>query len=208
MVELPTMMKKRGLIKKLNGLVRKAWVPRYLHHMGPKKYTAWMHLKCVFLKEKLKDYSWRTLVEDHLPYYFPGRQIPHFTTLQKFSKRMPMRFLKQILRWSAQVDEVEVGAIDGTGFSRTKASSYYVKRIDRDNPIQRHVQTIIYTDCRQKKILAIKINAKPAGETKAVAYLTRNAPAIAETNIMDKAYDSQQVHEHFRNKGTYTIIPA
>lgn len=156
------------LVKKVKCLLKQLGCPRWLHRFGPKKYTAWMHLKCVFLKEKLKDYSWRDLVSNVLPYFFPGRKIPHFTTLQKFARRMPIALWNQILRWSAQANYCAVDAIDGTGFSRTKANSYYTKRIDRDTPLKRHLQVIIYTDCRRRKVISAKVNAKSTYEGKAV----------------------------------------
>jgi hypothetical protein len=40
------------------------------------------------------------------------------------------------------------------------------------------------------------------------AYLIRKSPCIAETNLLDKGYDSNKTHALFRNKGKYSIIPA
>ena len=73
------MKKKRTLLKKLNGIVKKARVPKYLHRKGPKTYTARQHTKCLLLRQKLKC-TFDELVEDYLP-YFGFNQIPERSTL-------------------------------------------------------------------------------------------------------------------------------
>jgi transposase len=197
------MNKKERLLQKLNGLVRKASVPRWLHHFGPKKFTTWQHLKCVFLKQKLKC-SWRDLME-LLPYF--GMKQPHFTTLIKFAARMPQRLWNLLLSWSAQADHCSIGAIDATGLGRTSASYYYVKRID-GHKNQQHVKLSIFVDVERRIILSARLRAKPTHDVKDVAYLTSQSPVLPEVNLMDKGYDSNAVHAHFREQGVFSIIPA
>jgi len=196
---------KKRLIKKLNDMVRKARVPRFLHHYGPKKYTTWQHLKCLFLKQKLKQLSWRDLLE-LLP-YFGIRKIPHFTTLIKFAGRMPASLWNLLLGWSAQVEQVEVGAIDATGLSRTQASSYYIKRID-GKPDHSYVKLSVYADVKRRKFLSAKLRAKPRHDTQDVVYLLKHSPVLAETNLLDKGYDANWVHALFREQGVCSIIPV
>ena len=199
---LPVRKKKR-LLQKINGLLRQARVPRWLHRMGPKKFTTWQHLKCVFLKQKLKC-SWRDLIE-LLPYF--RMQIPHFTTLIKFASRIPVALWNLILSWSAQADHCPIGAIDATGFSRSSASDYYIKRIDghRSN---NYIKTSIFIDVKRRKILSAHVRAKPAHDVKDVSYLTSHSPVLPDVNLMDKGYDSNDVHAHFREQGLCSIIPA
>jgi len=201
----PTMKEKTKLLKKVYGLIRKARIPRFLHHFGPKKFTSWQHLKCLILKQILKC-SFDTLIS-LLP-FFGIRKIPKKSTLIKFTKRISAEILNKILSCSAEIKESKIGAIDATGFSRTCASEYYVKRIDRDSPTKSYVKTSIYVDVCRRKILSARVRAKPAHDVKDVDYLLRNSQTISETNIMDKGYDSNKIHEKFRNKGKYTIIPA
>lgn len=196
---------KKRLLKKLHKLITGSRVPRFLHHFGPKKYTTWQHLKCVFLKRKLKELSWRDSLE-LLP-YFGITKIPHFTTLIKFAGRMPAYLWNLMLSWSAEVDRVEVGAIDATGLSRTQPSSYYVKRID-GKPDQSYVKLSAYVDVKNKKFLSARLRAKPRHDVKDVAYLLKHSPALAETNLMDKGYDAKKVHALFREQGKCSIIPV
>ena len=196
---------KRKLLKKLNRLLQRAKVPRFLHHFGPKKFTSWQHLKCVFLKRKLRELSWRDLLE-LLP-YFGITNVPHFTTLIKFAGRMPAYLWNLMLSWSAEVDSAEVGAIDATGLSRTQPSSYYVKRIDRE-PDWSYVKLSAYVDVKRRRFLSARLRAKPRHDVKDVAYLLKHSPVKAETNLLDKGYDANWVHALFREQGLFSIIPV
>lgn len=199
------MKKKRTILKKLNGLIKKAKVPRYLHHFGPKKYTTWQHTKSILLKEKLKA-DWRSLAEDYLPYFFDD--VPHFTTLQKFAKRIPILLWNTILSLSAAIDYCLYGAYDSTGFSRTSASSYYIKRIDREEPINSYIKLSFAFDIIRRKFLSARIRAKPVHDVKDIVYLVKHSPVTPEVNIMDKGYDANWIHNLFRDKGSYSIIPV
>lgn len=183
----------------------KAKVPRWLHHLGPRKFTTWQHLKCVFLKEKLK-LCWRDLVEV-LP-YFGIRKVPHFTTLIKFSRRIPAWLWTKLLQWSSLVELCEYGAIDSTGFGRTAASQYYVKRIDREVAMKQHVKLSLMVNVETRKVLSARLRARPCHDTKDVAYLTKRSLVLPEINLLDKGYDSNKVHSHFRNQGVCSIIPV
>ena len=201
------MKKKKRLLNKLNGLVRKSGVPRFLHHFGPKKYTTHQHLKSTFLKEKLKC-AWKELVDEFLPYFNVYERIPDRSTLIKFAGRMPAYLWNLLLRWSAQVDYCSVGAIDATGLSRSNASMHYIQRIDRDTRTERYVKLSIYADIQHKKVLSARVRAKPRHDALDVAYLLKQSPVVAETNLMDKGYDSEKIHALFREQGVYSIIPA
>ena len=200
------MKKKKTLVQKINEIIRKSRVPKYLHHMGPKTYTTRQHLKCLLLRQKLKC-TYEELINDYLP-YFGVRNIPERTTLIKFSRRMPSYLWNKVLALSADIEECEVGAIDSTGISRTNASQYYLRRIDSDNPIKHHLKLSIMIDVARKKFLSARLRSKPAHDTKDVAYLIEKSPVLPLVNIMDKGYDDNKIHDLFRDKGVFSIIPA
>lgn len=200
------MKKKKRLIKKLNDLIRQSGVPRWLHHFGPKTYTSWQHLKAIFLKEKLKC-SYKDLLEDFLPYFGIYSEFPDVSTLKKFAKRIPLLMWNMLLQWSAQVDYCLYGAIDATGISRTSASGYYLKRIDRDNPIKKHLKLSLMVDVERRKFLSAKLRAKPVHDTKDVKYLVKNSPVLPEINLLDKGYDDNKIHTLFREQGVCSLIP-
>jgi transposase len=198
------MKKKKTLLQKINGLIRKARVPKYLHHFGPKKFTTIQHLKCWLLKEKI-GCSWQDFIDDHIGYY-GIKKIPDSSTLKKFVKRVPFWLKNLLVKLSAGIETAEYGAIDSTGLSRNNASDHYIKRIDRKKPIKKPLKLSLFTSKRH--ILSFRLRSEWCGDTKDVKYLTRNSQVLPETTCMDKGYDANWIHEHFRQQGAYSIIPA
>ena len=198
------MKKKRSLLQKINGLIRQAKVPTYLHHFGPKTYTSLQHTKCWLLKEKI-GCSWDDFIEDHIHYY-GVEKIPEVSTLKKFVKRLPFWLKNKMVSLSAGLKEAKYGAIDSTGLSRNNASEHYVKRIDRDKPIKKSLKLSLYTTGR--RILAFRLRSEWCGDTKDVPYLTKQSLILPLVTCMDKGYDANWIHQHFREQGVYSIIPA
>jgi transposase len=197
------MRKKKTLLQKINGIIQQARVPKYLHHFGPKTYTSRQHCKAWLLKEKLKC-SWQDFIDDYATYFLDN--IPELSTLKKFAKRIPFWLKNKLVALSAEIDSAEYGAIDSTGLSRTNASEHYTKRIDRNEPTKQALKLSMYVV--KRKILSFRLRAKWCGDTKDIPYLLQHAPTIAETNCLDKGYDANWVHEEFRKRGVYSIIPA
>lgn len=201
------MNKKRKvkLVKKLYALFRKARIPKYLHHYGPKKYTSWKHLFIIFVQQRFKSGMQEAL---NILNDFGFTKLPDRTTLVKFVRRIPIWIWNLILKISAQIDKSELGAIDATGISRTTASDYYKERIDRINPIKDHLKLSMYFDVESRKVMAARLRAKQAHDTKDVKYLANHSSLISETNLMDKGFDDNKIHSFFRDKGVYSIIPV
>ena len=196
------MKKKSDLVEKINGLLRQARVPVYLHHFGPKTYKTLQHCKAWLLKEAHKC-SWQDYIDDWASQEL--NKVPECSTLKKFVKRLPMWLKNKLVSLSAGFEPAEYGAIDSTGLSRTNASQHYTKRIDRETPIKQPLKLSMYTT--KKRILSFRLCAKARGDTKDVRYLTKNSQVLATTNCLDKGYDSNPIHAHFRDKGVYSIIP-
>jgi len=197
------MRKKKVRIDKIDGLIRQARVPKYIHHFGPKTYTSRQHCRAWLLKEKLKC-SWDEFVDDRAWEYLTD--IPERSTLIKFVQRIPFSLKNKLVALSAGLEPAEYGAIDSTGLSRSNASAHYTKRIDRTEPIKRPLKLSIYV--AKRRILSFRLRAKLCGDTKDVSYLLDNAMILALTNLLDKGYDAEYIHEEFRRRGLCSIIPA
>ena len=78
----------------------------------------------------------------------------HWTTLQKAAKRIPKALWQSLLAATINFEQVHLAAADGTGFSRTGPSPYYLKRIDRTGPIGRPLQLIALIDVENRKFLS------------------------------------------------------
>jgi transposase len=199
------MKKNKTLIQKINDLFKKSRIPKWLHHFGPKKYLLKEHLLLIFLKEKLR-LSYREIVS--IASCFRIKKIPHYTTLQKLAARLPVRIWMLILRNSINAAWDWI-AIDGTGISRTSASCYYYYRIDRIDPINKHVQLLIAVDIKSRNIVGVSIRSRPVGEAKQVPKIYNQFTKKPNGIVMDKGFDSEELHRFLRQECQVdTLIPV
>ena len=103
------MEKKERLINKIKRLIKRAGIPRWLHHFGPKKFFSWQLNLGLLIKEVFR-LSYRRAMNFLDEFY--GIKL-HWTTLQKFRKRLPLSLWQKLLSFTIE-DPIEIGAIDGT----------------------------------------------------------------------------------------------
>jgi hypothetical protein len=197
----PTMAKEERLVQKVKRLLRRARIPRWLHHYGPKKYEFWQHAIALLVKAicqlSYRQVSWllRQL----------GQDVPTYSALIKMTQRMPAALWQRVLA-ATHSNNVQVAAIDSTFFARSNPSYHYLRRIDRAGPVGKPVKANVLVDTRRKKVLAVRIRVLPKGDCADVpALLEQCAPRIV---VADKGYDSEAVHEHCFDKGITSMIPA
>ena len=102
-------------------------------------------------------------------------RVPHWTTLQKFSKRAEARRLERLLL--VYLEEVRLRtlhlAVDSTGFSSTSASTYYVRslefrdkdrRLRRGIQLRRYVKQTMAVETRKQLIVAVKFRRGPSSD--------------------------------------------
>ena len=131
----------------------------------------------------------------------------HWTTLQKFRKRVPLAIWQTLLKCTAN-NSIAVAAIDGTSMQRHNPSMHYLKRIDREEKISVPIYLNIAIDVIRRKFLSIRHHATKSGEISDVPYLIKQSPKEIELVVLDKLYDSENLHRYFRERGTYSIIPV
>ena len=131
----------------------------------------------------------------------------HWTTLQKFRKRMPLLIWQTLLKHTIN-NSIAVAAIDGTSMQRNNPSMHYLKRIDRENKISAPIYLNVAVDVIRRKFIAIRHHAKKSGEVEDVPYLFEHSPKEIDLAVMDKLYDSEKLHRYLRGQGTYSIIPV
>lgn len=171
--------------------------------MGPKKFETWILVLGLIVKQVYR-LSYRR-ARKFLNEFFNINL--HYTTLQKAAKRLPKNLWQSLLASTIQSKTVFLAAGDGTGFSRTYASRYYLQRIDRLTKTERHVQVISLIDIKKRKFLAVEIFAKPKHEARKIPNLHKQFPKI-KTLILDKGFDAEWLHKYLNNKGTFSIIPV
>jgi len=117
--------------------VAKNTLPEYSHRFSPRKFTQPQIFVCLVLKIFFKtDYRGIIAILNDSPELckaFDLSVIPHFTTLQKASKRLlGLRIANQLLEGTVKVfrksKKIELAAADSTGLEAGHISRYFVRR--------------------------------------------------------------------------------
>ena len=204
MVERPTTMEeKEKLVNKVKRLIRRAGLPRRLHHFGPKTYEFWHHALAYLVKQECKlGYRRVTRLLRWL-----GKKCPCPSALCMSFNKIPLHLWKRLLALTAS-SKVHIVAIDGSGMSRPLPSPYYYKRIDKPYPIEIPLKLSMAIDTRTKKILSLRLRAKKSHDIRDAKYLIKHLPATPNKIVADKAYDANWLHKYCSNLSIQAVIPA
>ena len=198
-------MEERGkLIKKVKLLLKRAKIPEWLHHFGPKKFKFFDHLFALLVK-KAYQLSFRRTVKLLRGF---GFKVPGYSALCKMRRRFPKPLWDALFHETIPQREVRVAAIDSTTLSRTSPSWHYIHRIGRKKPIKCPLKlSMIVETAGKKRILAMRLRVKHTShDIKDVKYLLkRTKPNLAKLTG-DTAYDAEWLHEYCFLKGITTII--
>lgn len=197
------MKKEERLINKVKRLLRCIGCPRWLHHHGPKKFFSWQLILGLLIKEVFR-LSYRRAMKFLSEFY--GINL-HWTTLQKFRKRIPLSLWRKLLAYTVK-DPIKIAAIDGTSLQRSNPSAHYLKRIDRETNIAVPIYLNAMVDVVRRKFVAVRHHMKKHGEVPDVKYLVKQSINDIELIIMDKLYDSEKLHRYLRDLGIFSIVPV
>ena len=198
------MDKEQRLNRKVYRLFRAAGHPRYVHHMGPKKFQTWMLCLGLIIKQ-VYQLSYRRAMKFLDEHYIINL---HWTTLQKAAKRLPRALWQSLLAATIEVPSIHLAAADGTGFARSGPSHYFLRRIDRAGPVGRPVQLISIVDVEQRKFISSAVFAKPHHEAQRIPMLQQQSPAEVDVLLMDKGFDAEWLHRWLNEHGTFAVAPV
>lgn len=199
----------------------------YAHKYSPKKYTQPQLFACLVLKTFFKtDYRG---VAAHLAEHSDLRatlrlkDVPHFTTLQKTSRRLlrlPVArrlFTTTVRRFLGRRKRVRRAALDSTGLDCGRRSTYYVRR---RGGTQKRWQTVVYSrfaklelslECASHLLLAVGAGRGPRVDVdRLVPLLNATLKQVQlDAALADAGYDSEPNHRYAREtKGVRSFIPA
>jgi DDE family transposase len=201
-------------------------LPRYTHRCSPRKFTQHQLFACLALKNFLRT-DYRGVVahlEDNpsLRDLLALRQVPHFTTLQKASRRLlsqanARRLLDATtrLRWGRR-RRVRRAAIDSTGLDCTCASGYFIRRRVRAGEpwktvvYHRFAKLGVVCDTADHFILAYHAGRGPRPDVDEFRPLVADALQRVRLSLIvaDAGYDSEANHAFARDGHRLrTVIP-
>ena len=196
------MKRKSKLVQKVKHLLNKIGAPKRLHRFGPKLYELWQHVLALFVKAECQfSYRRTTKFLRNL-----GFKVATKSTLQRYSSKLLLPFWQKLFQQTISGIS-NIISIDGTGLERTKASEHYVHRIDAKRPFCKgyHLSILIGED---SKILSLRIRQKYCHDMKDVKYLTKRLPKNPKIILMDKGYDSEELHRYFAWQNIWSIAPV
>jgi Transposase DDE domain len=204
-----------------------AHLPLYAHRFSPKTYTQPQLFVCLVLKTFFgMDYRGLTAVLedfDALQSYLGLRRVPHFTTLQKASRRLLRTprakelFHGVVRRFRGRKRRLKLAAMDSTGLDLGRRSAYYVRRRQAGKPGKKRVLYSRFAkleacfDCQSHLILAAFVGRGPRPDVDRFVPLLDATLEVARPQNMlaDAGYDSEGNHRHARvAKGVRSFMPA
>ena len=200
------------------------------HKFSPKKYTRPQLFACLVLKEfDKKDYSGvSALLTDcsDLRAAIELDKVPHFTTLQKASRRLlkvdRVRTLieETVHRILGRTTTVDYAAVDSSGFEAHHASRYFIWRTDakkkgkepkKRRTYKRYGKLMLIIRCASHAILAAVPSAGPTPDIDQLDDVVAELPrsVVVRHMVGDAGFDSAHNHRLLRDyHGILSTIPA
>ena len=171
----------------------------------------------ILLKEYL-DEDYRDIVEivelmDKVKERIGLKEVPHFTTLHKFVRRLKSIYFSGLLHQTLKLfyshgEKIEDTAIDHSGFTSVHCRYYYSWTTGKKR--RSFLKTSISVDTTKFIVTGFKISGKPVHDAKhALALLKQcHKPRRSKCYVMDKGYDSEEIHSITREQlEAIAIIP-
>jgi transposase len=192
-------------------------LPDYSHRFSPKKFTQPQILVCLILKIFFKtDYRGIVAIlndSSELRKTFNLSVVPHFTTLQKASKKLlcsniANQLLESSVRITCESKIIKLAAVDSTGLEAGHISRYFVRR-KRSKQLETYEKTYyrrwpklaIACDCSNHMILSAITTRGPSVDINQFEKIMTPAinKHIIEQVLADAGYDSESNHRFVRD---------
>lgn len=180
----------------------------YSCKFSKKTYTQYQLLVLILFKD-YRNQHYREFVEDvgdmeGVQEALDLSVVPHFTTLQKFLRRIKSLYLRLIFKKTVDLfysndGFIPITAIDSSGFTSGYCSHYFSERTGK---IRKHfLKTSISVDTDEGVITGYLVSNGRVHDTRHAKKLLRQCHKIrkSECYVMDKGYDSENIHQLIRD---------
>jgi hypothetical protein len=195
-------------------LCQQAQIPLHFSRFSNKIYSNYKHLFLLVYKQ-FRKFTYEELLTDlednvTLKAYLGFRRLPHYTTLIKFAKKLPIAILNKLLvTFKKFIPEPKKVAIDATGIGLDNASTYYCKRISVPYRKRPFMKTTFVVDIERYIILLCKMRKKQRHDTKDAKPLIRKLSKYYHPEILyaDRGYDDNKIFgQCFEQLKAYPLI--
>ncbi|MFA4848331.1 MAG: IS5 family transposase [Methanoregula sp.] len=201
-----------------SGLIRDSRIPLFSAKFSRKTYTLHQLLILLLLKgypsEDYRDMVELTEIMDSLREKIHLYEIPHFTTIHKFCQRIRSttftrlmnRLMKMFYEWGEMIN---CTAVYSSGFTSSYASDYDSWRTGKTR--KRFLKTSISVDTDQQIITSLKISRHPVHDVIHAEKLLKQCHRVRHSAlyVIDKGYDSEEIHELIRDAlNSCSLIPV
>ena len=195
-------------------LFRIAEISIYNHKFSNKIYTNFQKLFLLVYKQ-FRKFTYEELMTDlddniTLKAYLGFNKLPHYTTLIKFAKQLPMQIAEKLLSaFKFLIAEPKKVAIDATGISLDNASPHYCKRAGLSSKQRKYMKTSFIVDIEKYLILKCKTGKSRRHETKDAQSLIKKLAKEFEPEILyaDRGYDDEKIFKLvFEKLNAYPLI--
>jgi hypothetical protein len=201
--------------------ILRSTLPEHSSRYSPKKFTQPQLMVCLVLKTFFNtDYRGIVQILDDCPNLckvFELKTVPHFTTLQKATRRlMKYNITKDLLvatirKVMGKRKIVPLAAVDATGFENGHISPYFFKHSSRSrkqhksSKFTKWPKMAVLADTDNHLILAIAEDRGPGRDATHFEKLLLRIPKsiTVKALVADAGYDSEKSHELARE--TYGI---
>jgi transposase len=198
--------------------IEMAKIPLYSSPYSRRDYNQHQLISLLLLKEFIgqgyRELIKLTEISEILQESLGLAKIPHYSTLCKFVSRWDSSSLNQIFKKTCNLmsivdDHVTIAAIDSTGFVTDSSSYYYSARTEKLR--KDFIKVTISVNTKNLSILAIKTTNSRCHDSKVAIPVLRASHKAkkADVYVMDKAYDSETIHDFIHNElNSDAIIPT
>ena len=204
-----------------------AHLPLYAHRFSPKKYSQRQLFVCLVLKTFFRT-DYRGVVAilqdfDAVRAYLAMDCVPHFTTLQKASRRLLRQpqakqlFQGVVRRCMRRKRRLKRLAMDSTGLDLGRRSAYYVRRRQAGQAGKKRVLYSRFAkleavfDCHSHLLVAAFVGRGPRADTDRFVPLLDATLEVTRPDSMlaDAGFDSEGNHRYARLvNNVRSFIPA
>src|SRR3989344_2167421 len=173
-----------------------ARLPLHNFYRSKKMYNNLVHVFLLVLKQRLGK-SYRVLAalasEFNLARMLCIKRIPHYTTMQKAMQRLSKNLFEKMVKACHSLLDLKnmLSEIDGTGFSNTNPSHYYIKRIDGVK-VKNYTKTVLLADLKTKLVLNVKSSSDYKNETLSFIPVIKEVKHALSCVLADKGYDARK----------------